>query len=194
MHDPLPESRAFFERDALALAPDLLGCRLSRATAAGTVALIITEVEAYAGGDDPASHAFRGKTTRNATMFGPPGHIYCYFTYGMHHAINIVAGSSGVPHGCLIRAGRVEGGERLARSRREARARKHPLRDFELARGPGCVAQALGASLVNDGDDLLGGEWSLTLPAVRNAGARAQGPRVGVSGPGADPSRYPWRF
>ncbi|MGG5171085.1 DNA-3-methyladenine glycosylase [Pseudarthrobacter sp. J1738] len=91
---------------------------MKRTTPPGTVAIRITEVEAYAGERDPGAHSYRGKTSRNKTMFGPAGHIYCYFTYGMHHAINLVAGRPDQPYGCLIRAGDVIEGASLARTRR----------------------------------------------------------------------------
>ena len=101
---PTPDA-TWFERDPLELAPMLLGGVLRRADASGSVALRLTEVEAYRGSDDPGAHTFRGKTARNATMFGPGGHVYCYFTYGMHHAVNIVAGPEGHGWGVLVRAG-----------------------------------------------------------------------------------------
>jgi len=151
----------------------------------------ISEVEAYDGRIDPASHSYRGKTARNATMFGPPGHLYCYFIYGLHHSLNMVCDAVEAPTGLLIRAGEVVAGEELARSRREVRRRTPaPFRD--LAKGPGNVAQCFGASLSDDGTDLFGGEWAFT-PAAEHP-AYATGPRVGVSGEGADPTRFPWRF
>ena len=140
-----PASREFFQRDALELAPDLLGCYLAHTTDDGTVGLIITEMEAYTGERDPGSHAFRGKTARNSTMFGEAGHLYAYFTYGMHYAINVVAGEVGHPYGCLVRAGHVIEGADLARRRRTKPARVSALPDRDLARGPGNLAQALGA-------------------------------------------------
>lgn len=95
-------SRDWFRRPVLDLAPLLLGCTLVRRTSDGTVAVRITEVEAYAGSADPGSHAFRGRTARNATMFGEPGHLYCYVSYGMHHNLNVVCDEEGVPTGCLL--------------------------------------------------------------------------------------------
>ena len=86
----MPIARDFFARHAVEVAPDLLGCVLEHRTADGVVAVELTEVEAYAGQSDPASHAYRGKTRRNAVMFGPPGHAYVYFTYGMHFCVNLV--------------------------------------------------------------------------------------------------------
>ena len=116
------------------VAPELLGAVLRH----GEVAVRLTEVEAYDGANDPASHAFRGRTPRNAVMFGPPGHLYVYFSYGMHWAANIICGPDGVASGVLLRAGEVIDGVEVARSRR-GRAT-----DRDLARGPGRLTQALG--------------------------------------------------
>ncbi len=180
------------------VAPIILGATLSHAG----VTVRITEVEAYAGERDPASHAYRGKTARNAVMFGPPGHLYVYFTYGMHHACNVVCGPVGVGTGTLVRSGEVVAGQELARVRRGAR-----VRDRDLARGPGRLAQALGITLADGGADLLcddracddlGADQSgepvgfgprLVL-GVYPVGEVATGPRVGVS-VAAD---VPWRF
>ena len=203
----------WFERDPLELAPMLLGGVLRRADASGSVALRLTEVEAYRGSDDPGAHTFRGKTARNATMFGPGGHVYCYFTYGMHHAVNIVAGPEGHGWGVLVRAGELVEGHELAAERRHVRRSTRIA--GELARGPGNVAQALGATLVDDGatlalrrdgagdrvdlgDGLTAADgvetvrWTFEPAALPPA--HRTGPRVGVSGPGGDASAYPWRF
>lgn len=189
-----PASRSFFARDVLEVAPAILGCVLQRTDGEGTIAIRITEVEAYAGERDPGAHAYRGKTNRNQTMFGPPGHIYCYFTYGMHHAVNLVAGQAGQPYGCLIRAGDVVAGTHLARIRREGKPRNVPLLDSGLARGPGCVAQSFGVNLTNDGDDLFDGQWQFFIPGDGTVLPHACGPRVGVSGPGGDGTAFPWRY
>ena len=186
--------RSFFARDVLEVAPQLLGCVLERTDEEGTVAIRITEVEAYAGERDPGAHSYRGKTARTATMFGEPGHVYVYFTYGLHHAINLVAGLVGQPYGCLVRAGRVVVGEPLARSRRETGSRVTPLRDRDLARGPGNVARVFGVTRADDGDDLFGGAWRFLVPDAPAALAPATGPRVGVSGPAGDGALFPWRF
>jgi DNA-3-methyladenine glycosylase len=187
-------NRAFFSRDVLEVAPALLGCVLQRTDAQATIALRITEVEAYAGERDPGAHSYRGKTNRNKTLFGPPGHLYCYFTYGLHHAINVVVGQLGQPYGCLIRAGEVIEGADVARRRREQKPRKVPLPEHGLARGPGCVAQSFGVDLTNDGDALFAGEWRFFVPRGDVVVPHEVGPRVGVSGPGGDPSTYPWRY
>ena len=118
--------RDFLARFSVQVAPDLLGCILEHQTAAGLVAVRLTEVEAYAGAADPASHAYRGKTKRNAVMFGPPGHAYVYFTYGMHFCVNLVCAANGSASAVLLRAGQVIEGEELARARRTGRREERP--------------------------------------------------------------------
>ena len=120
-------------------APAVLGWRLTHRTPDGFVTVELTEVEAYAGETDPASHAGRGRTPRNAIMFGPPGRLYVYFSYGMHWCANLVVGPEGTASAVLLRAGRVVEGVELARSRRGDR-----VSDRALARGPACLTQALG--------------------------------------------------
>lgn len=195
--------RAYFERPVLHMAPLLLGSILVHEHPDGTVAIRLTEVEAYGGGIDPGSHSFRGQTARNATMFGPPGHLYCYFTYGMHHAINIVCDGPGIATGCLLRGGEVVVGHELAHTRREVpagreRARRKAVTDEALARGPGNLAQALAATrAATDGADLCdpASGWSLMIPDVQiPLEAIQSGPRTGVSGEGGDAQRFPWRF
>ncbi len=163
------------------VAATILGASLSHAG----VTVRITEVEAYAGERDPASHAFHGRTPRNAVMFGPPGHLYVYFSYGMHHACNVVCGPEGTASGALVRSGEVIEGLELARTRRGER-----VRGRDLARGPGRLAQALGLTRADGGADLFGdGSVRLTLDAYPVA-AISTGPRVGVS---VEADR-PWRF
>src|SRR5499427_1633698 len=110
--------RDFFARHSAEVAPDLLGCVLEHETEAGLVAVELTEVEAYAGQSDPASHAYRGKTARNAVMFGPPGHAYVYFTYGMHFCVNLVCLGEDTASAVLLRAGEIVEGRELAVARR----------------------------------------------------------------------------
>ena len=176
-------------RPAVEVAPGLLGARLAHTTAEGTVAVRLTEVEAYMGEHDPGSHAFRGPTNRNKVMFGPPGHIYVYFTYGMHHCVNIVCGHEGQATGALLRAGEVTEGLDLARSRRTS-----AKRDAELARGPARLAVAMGLELGDNGRAVAAGGLALTRPAVQASHQHVRnGPRVGVSGEGGTDA-YPWRF
>ena len=162
----------------LDVAPRLLNAELRH----GEVAVRLTEVEAYDGANDPGSHAFRGQTRRNAVMFGPPGHLYCYFTYGMHVCCNVVCGPEGTASAVLVRAGEVVDGVELARERRAKAS------DRDLARGPARLCNALGIELGHDGADLVAGPVTLTLgePAL----SVSTGPRVGLRGA---PER-PWRF
>ena len=133
--------RGFFARPAVQVAPDLLGVVIEHQTADGLVAVELTEVEAYMGASDPASHAYRGRTARNAVMFGPPGHAYVYFTYGMHFCVNVVCLGHGSASAVLLRAGAVIAGEELARARRTRGTAVVPYRD--LARGrPGCARRS----------------------------------------------------
>ncbi|TKV28017.1 DNA-3-methyladenine glycosylase [Arthrobacter sp. NamB2] len=172
---------------ALDVAPWLLGAHLTHRNEDGEVTVRVTEVEAYLGPDDPGSHAFRGRTARNATMFGPAGHLYVYFTYGMHYCANIVCGREGWATGLLLRAGEIVEGADLARHRRS-----HPASDLDLARGPARLAQALGLDRRFDGADAFADPFRLVLPG-EPATAVEQGPRVGVSGV-AGTAEYPWRF
>jgi DNA-3-methyladenine glycosylase len=172
--------------DARTVAPRLLGSLLSVDSDEGRVTARITEVEAYLGADDPGSHAFRGQTPRNSVMFGPPGHLYTYFTYGMHTCANVVCSPEGVASGCLIRAGEVVEGVALARSRRRTARTDH-----ELARGPARFTVALGITLADGGADLAGSRVQLML--AETPSEYLAGPRTGVSGPGGS-EEYPWRF
>ncbi len=161
----------------------------------GSVGVRLSEVEAYAGLRDPGSHAYRGVTRRTAVMFGPPGHAYVYFSYGMHHCLNVVCETEGRAGAVLLRAGEVIQGEDQARERRDlGRTIQHPPQD--LAQGPARLTQALGVDLGQNGLDLCGPAPELHLergPAVPASWIRT-GPRVGVSGPGGDGTAYPWRF
>ncbi|HEV7948890.1 MAG TPA: DNA-3-methyladenine glycosylase [Glaciihabitans sp.] len=180
--DFVPLERSALVGNSVEVAPTLLGARLTL----GPVTVRITEVEAYLGADDPGSHAFRGLTKRNSTMFGEPGHLYTYFTYGMHVCANVVCSPEGVGHGVLLRAGEVTNGVELAR------ARRHTSKiDADLARGPGRLAVAMGITLDHNGEDLLDGPFTLELPA--SAIEYQQGPRTGVSGDGGT-DNFPWRF
>jgi DNA-3-methyladenine glycosylase len=130
------------------VAPALLGCVLAHETADGLVAVELTEVEAYSGATDAASHAYRGMTVRNAVMFGPPGHAYVYFTYGMHFCVNVVCGPGGTASAVLLRAGRIVAGESLARRRRAVRRQAADVRDDTATGAPdGAGAGALGGAV-----------------------------------------------
>ena len=171
----------------------MLGRLIVRDDAAGRRVGRIVEVEAYGGARDPASHASRGPTPRNRTMFGPPGHAYIYVSYGVHCCLNVVTGVDGEPSAVLIRALEpLEGlalmeGARRGRGVRagpstkgRARARTGSAHRLHLARGPGLVARALGLTLEHDGADLTGG--ILWLAGSPWRGARiARSPRIGIS-------------
>lgn len=159
------------------VAPKLLGSVLTCKTPEGTVRIAVTETEAYSGTDDPASHAYRGRTPRNAVMFGPAGHLYVYRSHGLHWCANVVTGTDGTASAVLIRAGRVIEGEELARRRRGDR-----VETPRLARGPGNFCQALGVTAEHNGADLLRGT-SVVLSEGEPvpAGLIQAGPRVGVS-------------
>jgi DNA-3-methyladenine glycosylase len=184
--------RALLSGDARRVAPQLLGSVLSHNSHEGTVAIRITEVEAYMGpGDslhpDPGSHTFRGPTARNAPMFGPAGHLYVYFTYGMHYCANIVCGPAGSASAVLLRAGEVVEGQQLAAVRRPTS--KSAL---DLASGPARLATALALTTADSGRDVLTEPFELRLPGIPPAEV-SSGPRVGVSGDGGS-GDYPWRF
>ncbi|HEX4941636.1 MAG TPA: DNA-3-methyladenine glycosylase [Actinomycetota bacterium] len=165
--------RSFYARAAHEVAPDLLGQMLVRIFPDGSRASVrICEVEAY-GPDDPASHAFRGETPRNAVMFGPPGHLYVYFTYGMHHCMNVVTGGAEEGSAVLLRAGEPLEGEQEMVIRR---GREAP---FDLCSGPGRLTQALAVGRRDDGLDLVAGD-GLWLEAASRRESIAVGTRVGV--------------
>ncbi len=159
-------------------APRLLGAVLRH----GDVAVRLTEVEAYDGANDPGSHAFRGQTRRNAVMFGPAGHLYCYFTYGMHVCCNVVCGPEGSASAVLLRAGEVVDGLEIARERRPGAA------DRDLARGPARLCKALDIRLEHDGTDLRSGPITLTLGTPPEE--VSTGPRVGLRAAADRPWRY----
>lgn len=179
-------SRAFFDRPATTVAPELLGRVVEHQTPEGLVAVRVTEVEAYMGDTDPASHAYRGRTRRNATMFGEPGHVYVYFTYGMHWCMNLVCQGTGTASGVLLRAGEVVEGERLVRLRRPG------VSERDWARGPARLTRALAVDRPLDGADAC----APTSPLRVRQGTPVPGssvcssPRTGVA---AAPDVH-WRF
>jgi DNA-3-methyladenine glycosylase len=165
--------RALLERPVLEVAPQLLGAVLRH----DDVACRLTEVEAYDGANDPGSHAYRGPTPRNQVMFGPPGHLYVYFTYGMHWCANIVCGPEGRASAVLLRAGEIMTGLETARSRRlSART------DRDLARGPARLCRALGIAREQNGHDLA----RARRPACRVDRDLARGPARLASALGID--------
>lgn len=178
--------RAFYARGPRVLARALLGCVLVHDDPrVGRLAGMIVETEAYGGPDDPASHAYRGRTPRNAVMFGPPGHAYVYFTYGMHHCFNVVCVREGRASAVLVRAlAPLAGHDTFAARRGTPDARR-------WLRGPGAMAQAMGLTRVHDGADLTRGAlWIAPRAAARLAGRIVRGPRVGIS----RATDWPWRY
>jgi DNA-3-methyladenine glycosylase len=176
--------RAFFDRKAEEVAPDLLGRELVHSTPEGVVSVRLTEVEAYAGPLDPASHAYRGPTKRNAVMFGPPGHSYVYFTYGMHFCMNLVCLGEDTPAAVLIRAGEIVEGRTLAMARRP----RSSVRD--LARGPARLCEALGIGRAQYGMDVCDPASPLRVLSGSPTSAFRTGPRTGVT----SAKDVPWRF
>jgi DNA-3-methyladenine glycosylase len=170
------------------VAPLLLGARITSRIGDVAVTVRLTEVEAYGGvGEDPGSHAFRRCTPRNVSMFGPPGHAYVYFTYGMHFCLNVVTQTAGVAGAVLLRAGEVMVGRDTARRRRGPK-----VSDRDLARGPARLAVALGVTGAVDGIDLLDRRSLLRLQLPADGWVDVEvTERTGVGGPGA---ATPWRF
>lgn len=179
--------RSFFAAPAVEVGSRLLGAILSHDTDEGRVSIRLTEVEAYMGdGTDPGSHAHRGKTNRNATMFGDPAHLYAYFTYGMHTCANVACSPQGIASGVLLRAGEIVDGVELARERRG----RH-IADARLARGPANLVVALGIVLAQNGADLLAPPFTMSIPAEQVP--FSAGPRTGLSLPGGG-LEFPWRY
>ncbi|HTJ74710.1 MAG TPA: DNA-3-methyladenine glycosylase [Acidimicrobiales bacterium] len=176
--------RRFFRADSRDLAPLLLNKVLVRGERAGR----IVEVEAYAGGLDPASHAYRGRSPRNATMFGPPGHLYVYFTYGMHFCANVVCGEEGEASAVLLRALTPISGLAEMRVARGPAARA----DRDLCSGPGKLCQALGIDRSFDGADLVTGDRGVAVVDDGTPAPVAPGTsgRIGLS----VAAEVPWRF
>ncbi len=176
--------REFYRRHPTLVAPELLNKLLLRAD--GRCARIV-EVEAYAGSEDPAAHSYRGKTARNATMFGPPGHLYVYFTYGMHWGSNAVCGEVDEGVGVLLRAAQPLDGLDLMH-----RARPAAKRLIDLANGPGKLSQAFGINREFDGADLVSGDHGIRIVSdgTPPPASPAIGPRVGIS----KAVDLPWRW
>jgi len=173
---------------ALEVAPLLLGAVLRHDSPEGAVAVRLTEVEAYLGeGIDPGSHAFRGRTPRVSSMYGEPGHLYTYFTYGMHVCANVVCSPAGEASAVLLRAGDVVEGHDVARMRRPT-----AKSDRDLARGPANLVRALGITLADDGALLFAPPFGFTFPDQPESDV-AESLRTGVSGDGGR-APFAWRF
>jgi DNA-3-methyladenine glycosylase len=183
---PLP--RSFFARPVDVVARDLLGRVVRTRTPDGVVAVRLVETEAYAGEDDAASHAWRGPTPRNAVMYGPPGRLYVYFTYGMHWCANVSCEPAGRAAAVLLRAGEVVAGEDLARARRGAH-----IAHRRLASGPANLARALGLDGTWTGTDVTARGSALEVRAGASPGqpqSVVPGPRIGIT----REVERPWRF
>ncbi len=181
---PLP--RSFYARDSRELAPLLLNKVLVRGRGTDLVAARIVEVEAYAGAEDPGSHAYRGPTPRNQTMFGPPGHLYVYFTYGMHWCANVVCGTRGIASAVLLRGAAPLAGLDVMRSRRG------PRRDRELCAGPARLAQAFGMTRADDGSDLVRGDLRILDDGVPPPSRPRRSRRIGLAAGRGDRHRWRW--
>jgi DNA-3-methyladenine glycosylase len=179
--------RRFYDRDAIEVAPELLNKVLVSDEGDERVAARIVEVEAYRGLDDPGSHSYRGRTPRNATMFGPPGGLYTYFTYGMHWCANAVCGPGEQPHAVLLRAAVPLDGLDVMRVRR-VKAR----RDRDLCAGPARLAQAFGLDRAHDGIDLTRGPIRILDDGVAPPDVPGVSVRIGLA-PGKG-DEFPWRY
>lgn len=175
--------REFYDRYTPAVAKDLVGCRLVRVVRGRRLSGIIVETEAYRGGRDPASHAYRGETTRNGVMFGPSGHAYVYFTMGLHYCLNVTTEPSGTPGAVLLRSLEPEEGVSIMTKNRGMAAVDR------LASGPGNLTKALGLDKKFNGEDLVTSD-RLFLEHGRSTGEIGATSRVGVSAGKASK----WRF
>jgi DNA-3-methyladenine glycosylase len=184
--DHLILSRDFYARPTLDVARDLIGKTLYRQTSDGVTAGVIVETEAYIAAIDPAAHGFRGKTPRNAAMFGPPGHAYVYFTYGMHCCLNVVTEDEGAAAAVLLRAIEPTIGLPLMRVRRGER-----IADRDLARGPGRLCAAMALTTADNGLLLEGNAlWLTATPGFPPDAPIVATPRIGIT----QAADWPWRF
>ena len=181
--------RSFYLRPTLRVARELLGCVLVRQMGTATLVGRIVEVEAYLGARDPASHAYRGRTPRNAAMFLRGGHLYVYFTYGMHFCANVVTEEEGVGHAVLLRALEPLQGHEIMKRRRSRKAR--PVDPRRLTNGPARLCQAFGITGDENGTDLCRG--SIYIAADPGAGRTVRidrSERIGIS----SGRKHRWRF
>lgn len=185
----------FYDRPVLDVARDLLGCLVCTGSGAEQMTVRLTEVEAYAGPDDPGSHAYRGPTPRTGVMFGPPGHAYVYFSYGMHWCMNLVCGPPGRASAVLLRAGALvtpADPERGDAVEALARVRRPGIRSIDRARGPARLTRLLGVDRAFDGAPVTNGDGDLRVVSgdrIPDEKVRT-GPRVGLSAA----AERPWRF
>lgn len=184
----IPLDRKFFARDTIVVARELLGKKLVRRLNGHTLSGIIVETEAYCGRFDSACHAHRGQTKRNAVMFGPPGHAYVYFTYGMHYLLNLVTEPEGAPCAVLIRAVQAQEGVRIMENRRK---KTGP----QLTDGPAKLCQALAIDLKLNGWDVTTARklWVEDAPSARPGQILAT-PRIGIAYAQPQDRDAPWRF
>lgn len=176
------EEAALLAGDVVEVAPRLLGCRLRTEFDGSITEVMLTEVEAYAGELDPASHAYRGPTERNRSMFGPPGTLYVYRSYGIHWCMNVVVREEGVAHAILLRGGVPTRGWAVMERRRG--------RHDHLADGPGKLAQALAVTGEHDGTSLIDGPVRLVAGELPAGSAVASTQRIGIT----KATEHPWRF
>jgi len=180
---PRPLPRSFYNRDPLILAPELLNkillCHDGRAGR-------IVEVEAYRGADDPAAHSYRGETPRTEVMFGASGHMYVYFTYGMHWCANVVCGPKGVGNAVLIRAL-----QPIAKLDLMYAARPLARNDRQLCNGPACLTQAMSITKLQNGIDLVTGDiYAIADDGTLPPEQPVQTTRIGIT----KAAEYPWRW
>lgn len=176
--------RAFYARDPVTLARDLIGRVLFYRSPEGLIAGRIVETEAYTGAGDPASHAYRGLTTRNAVMFGPAGYAYIYFTYGMHYCLNVVAGRKGAAGAVLLRS--------LEPLHGLAVMRRHGVTggDERLCSGPGKICKAFGLTLQHNGLDLTRGPLGIAAAGSVSDRQVTVGQRIGITRAADLPYRF----
>jgi DNA-3-methyladenine glycosylase len=180
--------RSFYLRPTLTVAKDLLGKHLVRKSGRTLLVGKIVEVEAYLGDRDPASHAYRGKTKRNEVMFRTGGHLYVYFTYGMHYCANVVTGKEGTGHAVLIRA--IEPVSGLAAMRKNRKPPAGGTQQFGMTNGPAKLCQALGIERIDNGTDLLGDDIFLARRTPSSPLTIGRSPRIGIT----KARHHPWRF
>lgn len=176
--------RRFFERDPLAVARDLLGRVLFYRSPDGLLAGRIVETEAYTGEADPASHAFRGPTARNQVMFGRAGFAYVYFSYGMHHCLNVTADTPGTAGAVLLRALEPLAGQAVMRERGDSGP------DYRLLSGPGKIGRAFGLTLADNGRDMVLGELGIAAGSPVPEAEVAITPRIGITRGAESPYRF----